>query len=323
MKKELIKNISNRSFQINYIGRMTGFYLGFDLMGKMANNTFVKSMLLFNYYSLDNKESYGITYKKEINSLFYKVLNNIAEQTKNIDIFDSNNSLIEYNIDVNKKHSSSYFLYSFFKVSLSDLTIDENLRREHLEKIKTHLISIYHLNLTNLITILNACISGSIPLFSYDYEVKSSEQVYYSFKQEVFIKQNTDKLEIEERNISYNPHNIEVYTKLENNRNNIFNSLKSNFGNLVPSYFIGKGKNRIPDYFKLDTIFLDFTLPISLNLNKHFNDEDAVFKFKEEYECYQGKISAKRFLELKEEFNKLNSFSKLSYFLNNLELIEG
>ena len=66
----MIKKISDRSFNLSWIGRYNGFYLGYDLMGKMANNTFVKSMLLFNFYSIEEKESYGITYRKEINSIF-------------------------------------------------------------------------------------------------------------------------------------------------------------------------------------------------------------------------------------------------------------
>lgn len=321
MKKEMIKKISDRSFNLYWVGRYNGFYLGYDLMGKMANNTFVKSMLLFNYYAIEEKVSYGITYKKEINSLFYKALKNIAEQVTNIPIFDLNNETFEYSIDVNKKDFHTSYVYTFFKVSLKDTNAEENIKRDRLDKLRIQILAIYSANLTNLIAILNGCINGSLPLFSYEYEVKSEEQTYYSFKQDLFIQQNTEKLLLEERNSSYNPYNIEVYNRLCNNRINISNSLKSCFSTSVPSYFAGKGKSRILDYFKLETLLLDFTLPIELNRNKHFNDSNAVFKIKETYPLYQGNISAERFIEIKNELK--SSFSKLLTFLENIETIEG
>lgn len=323
MKKEMIKKISDRSLHLSWIGRYNGFYLGYDLMGKMANNTFVKSMLLFNYYSIEEKVSYGITYRKEINSLFYKALKNIAEQVTNIPIFDLNNETFEYSIEVNKKNFNNSYLYTFFKINLTNTTVEENLKRDRLDKLRIKMIEVYNSNLTNLIAILNGCISGSLPLFSYEYEVKNDSQTYYSFKQDIFIQQNTQNLLLEERNISYNPYNIEVYSRLENNRINISNYLKSCFSNSVPSYFTGRGKcrARVLEYFKLDTLLLDFTLPIELNTNKHFNDDNAVFKIKEGYTLYQGKISVKRFFEIKDELK--HSFSKLQNFLENLEEIEG
>lgn len=72
MKKEMIKKISDRSFNLSWIGRYNGFYLGYDLMGKMANNTFVKSMLLFNFYSIEEKEFMELLIEKKLILYFIK-----------------------------------------------------------------------------------------------------------------------------------------------------------------------------------------------------------------------------------------------------------